>query len=634
MSRIIREKGSLFLVFLFFFLLTEAITFRWVGFTTFSQFLYIDIIMALIIGSIAILFRSNVVSLVIYSFIYGIVIALFMINVTMYDIYYDLFSLQQLQLINEAATVFNFAFLSIPSIIISVILCLLFLTINILLVIYFKKHPQKVDRFHLKTVFMFVVINMCAITLFASGIPSVSEYKSQSNITTFKRASLEKYGTLGYYAKEAEDIILREYNLTDDGDNNETPSNIVYADQTDYFGLLEGMNVITIMIESGQPFGISEVLTPHLYDLTQEGLYFPNNYSENKTNISEVAAITGNYPSINFLPGSYDYEMPFAVPNILADTYETMYFHDNVPSFYSRGALLPQLGFENIYLHDDLYPGEDIWTWNGDYTLDSETIEKILPILTSSGEPFYAFWSTLSTHGPYNCGRNNIISFAEKNYFARIDAAEDAGLWTNVLANGEATDASKIRYYQAAMMNLDDAVGRLLEELENNNMLDNTVIILYGDHNVYYHDLSTKMYADSGNEYYNMEMYHTFFCIYNKTLTQAYLENTGSDSTSIEDFTSPYSIVPTLLDLLGYSYDKNIYLGDSIFSGKMQVFYSHKLSGLFNNIIYSNDGIDIDYSSISVDDDYIDSFQEACEELIVRLEYVNYAYYSTQTNRD
>ncbi len=632
MRKTLTEKGIFFLVFLFFFLLTEAITFRWVGFATFPKFLYIDILIALLVGALTLLVRSDIFSFVIFTLVYAIVIALFLINVTMYGVYYDLFSLQQLQLVSEAAAVFNFEHLSVTGIITATILSLLFLAANILLLRKFRGQKPLVSHYFLKSLVIFASINILAITLFSSDIPSVLEYSGQVNITAFKRAYLEKYGTLGYYAKEAEDIVLREYKLTDDTEDPDVGGTL--AEETDYFGLLEGKNVITIMIESGQPFAVNETLTPNLYKLTQEGLYFSNNYSENKTNVAEMSAITGNYPSINFLPSSYDYDFSFSMPNILNDTYSTMYFHDNVASFYSRGDLMPQLGFENIYLHDDLYPGQDIWSWSGDYTLDSATIDEILPTIIASEEPFYAFWTTLSMHGPYNYGSVNIAKFTAYGYFDRIDAAEAAGRWVNPLAGGDSEDVARLRHYEAAVMDFDKAIGKLLDALEDNDLLEDTVIVLYGDHNVYYHDLALKMYEDTGNDYYNMEMYHTFFCIYNETLTSTYLANTGASDTTIDTFTSPYCIVPTLLDLLGYHYEQDIYMGDSVFSDTMQVFYSHKLTGLFTNCLYSNDGEEIVYANQNITDEYLETFRERCQDVIGRLNYINSVYYNSQEPKE
>ena len=81
------------------------------------------------------------------------------------------------------------------------------------------------------------------------------------------------------------------------------------------------------------------------------------------------------------------------------------------------------MGFEHLYFHDDLFnetlPNWDgSWSWSGDYTLDSITIERILPHMIHDNKPFYSFWTTLSTHGPYdNDNYSNRNLFIKKVIF-------------------------------------------------------------------------------------------------------------------------------------------------------------------------------------------------------------------------
>lgn len=97
------------------------------------------------------------------------------------------------------------------------------------------------------------------------------------------------------------------------------------------------------MVESFEKFAVNEYLTPNLYRLVEEGLFFPNNYSENRTNYSESIGIIGHYPSLGFSPDNYIYDFSeTSLPKILGDnySYRTSYFHDNVGSFYGRNNLL------------------------------------------------------------------------------------------------------------------------------------------------------------------------------------------------------------------------------------------------------------------------------------------------------
>lgn len=466
---------------------------------------------------------------------------------------------------------------------------------------------------------------MIVTLFFVSGIKSIKRFNNALYVTTFKRASLEQYGLIGYYYKEAKSIFtgILMSNQSGNGDN---LIPVMESEPSEYFGLLSGANVLTIMVESLQPFAVSETLTPNLFKVTQEGLYFTNNYSENKTNQSEMLGITGNYPTITLKANSYEYDFTHSLPRILNNKfgYTTSYYHDNVGSFYARNSLMEPMGFENSYFHDDLFPGMKLWTWNGDYTLDSITVEEVIDNADFNDQPFYYFWSTLSMHGPYYYGPKNKELFEDLGYYERIDQAVLNGEWVNPLENGAEADRLRLRHYEAAVMDFDQALGRLLYELEVYDALENTIIVIYGDHNVYYHNLHLEIHDAEASEYYNMELYESFLAIYNPILTEQYVED--YDTNLVDKFTSPQAIVPTVFDLLGIVYNQNIMLSDSVFSDTMDVFYSNKLTAFFTDKIYSNDGYEVIYYKEEVDLLYEEEFFRICEEHRRRLDIINYWY--------
>ena len=134
---------------------------------------------------------------------------------------------------------------------------------------------------------------------------------------------------LSFYYQEAE-VRLTASSSSDTGDS------AVLSDNN-YSGLLNGMNVIIIMIESGQEMSVNKYLTPTLYKLEQESLYFSQNYSVNKTNVSEQIGIGGNSPTTNVAYNRFTYILPFTIPNLFKGQYVSSFFHDNNPEFYDRG---------------------------------------------------------------------------------------------------------------------------------------------------------------------------------------------------------------------------------------------------------------------------------------------------------
>jgi phosphoglycerol transferase MdoB-like AlkP superfamily enzyme len=626
MIKILREKGTILGIFLVYYYLIQIITFEWINFQFLPSSFFIDFFIALMIGSVVFLFKSNKLAIAYVTVIISMVIALFMVNATLYSVYRDIFTLQQFTLLQEAGAVFRFEFVSINSLIVTVLI-----TISYFLVIYvaWKKilRTNSSNFYYPKAAIIFISLNLLLVSFFISDIETFDLYRDDNAVTAFKRTSLKKYGLFGYYFKESEFLIGGSQIDPDIDIDDDSIIPIENPGLTDYHGFLAGANVITILVETLQPFAVNEVLTPNLYKLNQEGLYFPNNYSENKTNVSEMIAITGNYPTFYFLPKTYDYDFSQSLPSVLReDNYHTGYFHDNVGSFYNREKFFEDLGFDDLYFHEDLFPDKEMWHWGGNYNLDSLTVESVIDKIETEGN-FYYYWSTMITHGPYNNSSENINLFTELGYFDQIDTAENDGLWENPLSEVE-EDALKIRYYQAAVMDFDKALGKLLDFLEENNILDDTILVLFGDHNVYYHDLSKKMYEESGSEYYNFEMYKTYLNIYNPLLTNKFLETNSTNV--IEKFVSLYNIVPTVFELLGYEYNQNFMMAEPVFTDALEIFYSQKLTGYFNDKFYSDDGFDVIYQSTDASGSDLNLFLDKTFILNNRIEIINYFYDETK----
>ena len=183
-------------------------------------------------------------------------------------------------------------------------------------------------------------------------------------------------------------------------------------------------------------------------------------------------------------------------------------------------------------------------------------------------------------------------------------------------------------------MELDKAIGMMLDDLEAKGVLDDTIIVLFGDHNVYYHNINLKIFEDTNNNFYNMDMYKNFFCIYNKTLTNEYLLRSGAANTTISEFVSPYVIAPTLLDLLGYQYDESLFLGTSIFDDYNDLFYSLKLTGIFNENLFSSDGDSILYYKKDYSINEIEAFQIKAALIKDKIKYINNWYIESKTAKN
>jgi phosphoglycerol transferase MdoB-like AlkP superfamily enzyme len=234
----------------------------------------------------------------------------------------------------------------------------------------------------------------------------------------------------------------------------------------------QGMNLIIIQVESMQNFVINnkfhgKEITPNLNALARKGIYFNNIYDQASYGNSADATLLVNtslYPSRKgaacFLYAENCFD---SLPKVLKDDgYTTAAMHANVKQFWNSEVFEKSLGFEYQFYKDDYLMVDKLGWGLSDKAFFSQSIEKIKVLRP----PFYAFLRTLSTHGPFDQFSSGDID----NYpLFELDGKISG-------------------YYLRAMHYVDAAIGSFLAALSENNLLSNTIIIIYGDHRAHFSD--------------------------------------------------------------------------------------------------------------------------------------------------
>lgn len=633
MLKVLKMKIPYIISFLLFYVVFEILTYSYIGMYGLAKYFLLDLFIVLSFSTIVFLFKSNKVTISILSVIMFLFMILFLANTHIYLIFGDVFSLEYLKVLDEANKVFSFSFLNYGVIMLGIFVYVIYVLLNVF--IYKLNNNVKYDlerNFIVSGFFTALLTSLIIGILFNIGVNVADnniyvngqKISDESYVKTITKKAFKYYGILGLYYKELE-VGNRK--------KEEIVTVASYLSESKYEGLLKNKNVITIMGETLQSFAICKELTPNLYKLQEEGINFSNNYSVNKTNVSEMIGITGsNYPFYDA-----EYKVDFSIPNVLNDTYKTTYAHDNNTSFYGRGNLVRYYGFENSYFHDDLYDPDfknevyptgligwenNDWHWSGDYTLDSVTMEQALPYLVSEDERFYSFFTSLSMHGPYNLSYGgNLRLFDRLGYLQKVRNAITDNKWVNPLKNVVGYEEYLV-FYECAVMDFDRAIGKLLAYLENKDLLDDTLLVIYGDHEAYYHDIYLKM-ANTTDISQVDKLYSTTLIMYNKTLNDRYYNDNGTHYE--KTFSSPLTVAPTILDLLGVKFNKDAYVNYSIFDNRyLKAFYSYQQKAFMDNNFYSEDLETFKY----VSDPSIDSktFLEDANKLRDRIEYTKMLY--------
>ena len=648
MGKIILKKTQVFFLALLFILVMNIVSRAVMRIIAIPTFFTIDLFIIMIMLFPIYLFKQRLYTIIYSSVIVFFFCFLFMLNLTYYFASNTPFYLGLLKYLGEAKEVVTKEFIEWWIIAIGLAFEIVYLFANKFIDKYYK-YPNE-DRFYIPFGFVFTLLGILISFAFISGTASYIYKRNKSldyihfnngfeviNYHTkyLKVSSYTSYGMLGSY--------LSEYSITwGNGSSGEiTYNNDPIYSSSEYTGLLEGYNIFTIMVETGIYETITEEFTPNLYYLQSNGINCTNNYSKNKTSSSEIIGFVGSYPieTIN-----YDYEhsheksiyklkinIPSSMPELLKNTYATKFFHDGM-GLYARNSLMGQFGFES-YRHEywDTHPaGSSAWDFDGSYELDSDYIDIVLDDMMIKDEPFYTYWTTLSTHGPYVDVQNDEVSkrdalFEEMGYIDKFDSLYNQ-VYYDIYGKLDNDTYKAFRHLICAFMNLDEAVGKIMDKAKELGVYDKTIFVVYGDHEAYYQKLSKALTHSSYA--YDVVQYHTTLFFYNEKLNSTY-RTKNSNSGDFNLFVSPYVIVPTLLDLLGINYNEQLYFSPSIFRFKNEfdgIFYSSEYSAFMTNVSYSSSITEFEYISKDITIDQEAEIVGLENEKLLKLLYIDSLY--------
>ncbi|MCH5167754.1 MAG: LTA synthase family protein [Erysipelotrichales bacterium] len=311
----------------------------------------------------------------------------------------------------------------------------------------------------------------------------------------------------------------------------------------DYTGIFKDKSVIFIMMESIDSWIIDDETMPTLKYLMSTGMNFTNRYSPffngGQTINSEFALNTGMY-AVSDKTTIYDIddvEYPYSLANTLKNAgYNVNSFHANSGKFYNRTLFHQRLGYQNHYAALDMQK-EGVLDNNINYYSDSEFISNdYLYNLFVRDEKFLTFFTTYSAHLEYT-EHNRVFNAIEHNLDSKKYGQEEY-------------------IYRTLASDTDKFLSILLDKLAETRKLDDVIIVLATDHYVYgYSDPEyVALKKDTINN--RKELQNTPFVIWSKDIRHE----------EIDTILDTADILPTLLNMLGISYNPSSYLGEDVFS--------------------------------------------------------------------
>jgi uncharacterized sulfatase len=273
-------------------------------------------------------------------------------------------------------------------------------------------------------------------------------------------------------------------------------------------------------------------VTPWLNRLVERGLLFNGvrtQVAHGNTSDAELLALTSLYPVTK---GSAYFRFPHnryrALPSLFRERgYQTVVFHGNRASFWSRSQVYPGMGFDDFVSQEKLGPGRFIAMGIDDFSF----LDQVLERLQTLQNPFFALVITLSSHLPFVVPPELV----EPEFNA-------------VLPVGQ------LGAYLRSVHYADAALGQFIAKLNATSLAKESVIFAYGDH---------EGLQDSGRQAIaDPELRRRF--LENAKRVPALLVASGLAAGVVEQVGGMIDFLPTIAHLFGLSLPRTA-MGTSLF---------------------------------------------------------------------
>lgn len=424
------------------------------------------------------------------------------------------------------------------------------------------------------------------------GILTTMRLDLERTISGFEEKTIEVAETPD---KEVNKNPKIEYNITNidydsliENETNEEIKNIhnyvkssTPSEKNIYTGMFKGKNLIAIVAEAFSPIAVNKDLTPTLYKLVNSGFVFNNFY----TPVYYVSTSDGEYVTLNsllpkesvwsFSKSSKNY-LPYAYGNLFKEMgYTTYAFHDGTYKYYNRHLSHPNMGYTYKACGNGLEKSMKCKIWPQS---DLEMINATYDYYKDS-EHFMTYYMTISGHLQYNFYGNN-MSYRNRELVKDLDKS------------------TAIKAYIAAQKELDKALEELLNKLEADGKLDNTVIVLSADH--YPYGLTT----DQISEVMNIE--DSKFDVHKNNLV--IWSSTMKEPIEINKYGESLDILPTVLNLFGIDFDSRLLMGRDLLSNSDGLVIFNDRSWITDKGKYNaSTKVFTPFNNEQVDEDYIES---------------------------
>jgi len=236
------------------------------------------------------------------------------------------------------------------------------------------------------------------------------------------------------------------------------------------FGQFKGKNLLVIQIEAFEEWLVGaqingEEITPYLNRRKERGLFYPdifNIVASSSTADCEYLVLNSNHPLPDGAVAFRREDNHFVtLATTLRDAgYSTLSMHGYRRGMWNRAVLHPRYGFTHSLFGEELGTQPEIG-WGLD---DHAFFQKVVAATMKEKAPWFVYAITLSSHHPYNAIPVNR---------RRLHLG--------------ALEGTMVGDYMHSAAFTDDAISQLFDQLRAADLLKDTVVVMYGDHDGHLH---------------------------------------------------------------------------------------------------------------------------------------------------
>ena len=399
--------------------------------------------------------------------------------------------------------------------------------------------------------------------------------------------------------------------------------------QNEYSNIFKGKNVLVIHAESVQQYtmntsinGVS--LTPNLNKLASEGAYFDNFYAQEGVGNSSDSEFTFSNSLLPSTSGTvainyWDREYPSIQKEFKKLGYYVFSMHGNNCSFWNRNLYHQSFGVDKFYCHSDSYDIDEVI---GLGLSDKSFFKQSIPYLKQINKEHKNWYGTmimLTNHTPFSyIGDYSDLDVSYKYSVTDKETGQVKSMSAPFL------EGTVLGNYFKSVHYADEAIGQLMKDMDKEGLLDNTVVVIYGDHDAkikkseyeyyYNYDYKTNSVLDKNDSnYHEITDYE-----YEVNRKVPFIIWTKDKSINLKNshVGGMIDVLPTLGNLFGFSNQYS--LGNDLFSVKDNLVVFPDSNWITDKMYYNSqkgEALLLD-SNYPISVDYIEKNNKIAEEKI------------------